>query len=89
MYTKVPKMTTFGVLAIMIHVWMISAKGIKLNDKTVSVYSLSLYNFDQNKSFIRGYPIQWMNLVLSVWGHSKHTPGESQIVKITKETLQH
>ena len=34
-----------------IHIWMISAKGIKPNDKTLPMYSLSLYNFDQNIRF--------------------------------------
>ena len=40
-----------GTLTLQIHVWMISAEGIKPNGETVLVYSLSLYNFDQNKSF--------------------------------------
>ena len=64
MYTKVPKMMAFGALALQIHVWMISAKGIKLNDKTVSVYSLPLYNLEQNKSFSRNNSIGWMLSVL-------------------------
>ena len=50
MYTKVPKMMTFGTLALRIHVWTFSPKGTKPNDKTVSLYSLSLYNLGQNKS---------------------------------------
>ena len=66
---------------------MISAKGIKPNDETVSVYSLLLYNFGQNKSFNKEYSIGWMNLILSVQGCSKHMPGELKVVKITKETL--
>ena len=39
MYTKVPQMMTSGTLALEIHVWMISTKGIKPNNKAVSVYS--------------------------------------------------
>ena len=44
-------MMTFGLLALWIYVWMTSAKGIKPNDKTVPVHSLSLLNFDLNKNF--------------------------------------
>ena len=59
-------MMSFSALALMIDAWMISAKGIKPNDKTVSVYSLSMYNFDQNKSFNKEYSIGWTYLVLLV-----------------------
>ena len=51
MYTTVTKMKTSSTLALWIHVWMISAEGIKPNDETASVYSLPLYNLEQNKNF--------------------------------------
>ena len=81
MYTKVLQMMTFGTLALQIYVYMISVKGIKPNDETVSVCSLSLYNFDQNKSFNINNSIVCMDVVLSVQGCSKYTPGKGQIVK--------
>ena len=46
MYAKVLKMTTFGGQALQVHVWMISAKGIKPKYGTVSVYTLLLFNLD-------------------------------------------
>ena len=51
MYTQVQKDMTFGTLALQVYTWMTSSKGIKPNDETVSVYSLSLYNLEQNKIF--------------------------------------
>ena len=64
MYTEVPKITTLSALALQIHVWMVSTKGLKPNDKTVPVYLLSLYTFEQNKSFSMENSIGWSNLVL-------------------------
>ena len=75
MYTEVPKMMTFSTLALQIHVWTISAKGIKPNNETVSVYSLPLYNLQQNKSFSIHNTIGWMFLVLSPWGAQTPTRG--------------
>ena len=42
---------TFDALALEMHVWKTIAKGIKPNYETVSVYSLPLYNLEQNKIF--------------------------------------
>ena len=57
MYIKVLKMMAFGTLVLQVHVWMISAKGMKHNDKQVSVHSLPLHNLEQNRS------LQWVTLL--------------------------
>ena len=64
---------------------MISGKGIKPNNEILPLYSLSLYNFDQNKSFNMDHSLGWLNLVLLVCEWSKHTPGEAQIIKQLKK----
>ena len=62
MYTKVPKMVTFSALTLWTHVQMTSTKGIKPNDETVPMYSLPLYNFDQNISVkIQNVKVQMVN----------------------------
>ena len=54
---------------------MIRFKGIRPNNETVPVYSLSLYNSDQNKRFIMKNSIGWEILVLTVLG-TQNTPQE-------------
>ena len=58
MYTEVVENDDFK-----IRVWMISAKAIKPNNETMSVYSLTLYNFEKNKSFSMNNSIGWSYLV--------------------------
>ena len=59
---------------------MISAKGMKPNDKTVSVYWLPLYNLEQNKSFSMNH--YWMDAFgIITMGVLKTPPGEAQMGK--------
>ena len=85
MYTKVPKMMTFSALALWILVQTISAKGIKPNNETVSLYSLPLYNLEQNKSLSMNSAIGGMLLVLLPWGAQNTSRGDTDEKK-TKET---
>ena len=77
MYIKVPKIKTYSTLALWIHVLTISDQRIKPNNETMLVYSLPLYNLEQNKSFNMTNSIGWMLLVLLLWGAENTSRGST------------